>query len=375
MHLHKQKGTIFLTTIIFLAVIILVCAALSIMIVRDIYSVNRLRASAQAYFLAEAGVEEAVQILYDTNFTMSGYPKTNVALGAGIYTVNLDSSKYVADKIVLITSTGTVKNVSRVLRVQVKDTDIPAFNFTALGGGKMLIAGGSTVNGDVHSNNTAVSPINPALKIGSAIFGAGTVNGSATAVGVAKTFVSGVVNPGPPLSNQPTISAPPFDAVFFNYYRNSAISGGNFYGGNTSFNSDPFAGNGGVAWVQGTVRLNGTWILTGCIVATGHIYVNKFSAGTITHNPASGFEDFPALMSKNSNVNIYDPTVLNNFVYAGSRIQILSFWGPGQVTINGALYGKQRVIIHNQTVLNYRRPNPPGIPGGTAPLQVVSWSE
>ena len=129
-----------------------------------------------------------------------------------------------------------------------------------------------------------------------------------------------------------------------------------------------------VVYVDGQAKLTGTWEMTGCIVATGKIIVNKPSdSGTITIHQ---WGNLPALMSKDSDVEIFDPMNIEGLVYANGWVLIGSSPGrSGPVVVYGALYGRNWVDIEMATELHYRTPNPPGLPAGTISIKTLSWSE
>lgn len=367
----KQEGVVFFTTLVLLAIAVLICSGMSIMVLRDTYTVKTIRQGAQAYFLAEAGIEEAVkEVTNNFDWVPSGYPET---LGAGTYSVAITTYPTGLGR-KLITSTGTVEGVSKVINVQVLYTGPEAFNYPALGGGKLTIGGGSVISDtdpiSVHSN----SPGNGAVEVGSVWpWSGGTVEGDASACGTVVVHPNGTVT-GAVTDGAPVVELPPFDDNFFQYYYNLANADGKVYSGVKIFTSDPCVGTiNHVVYVNGQVRLVGTWTMTGCIVATGKIIINKWASGHITQHQ---YQNLPAFMSKGSDVEIYDPTDIEGMVYANGYIFIDSIFGTyGPTIIYGALYGKSWVYIKNVTELHYRRPNPPGLPAGSIAVKVISWSE
>ena len=368
MNKKRQKGIAFFTTLVLLGIIVLICSAISLMALRDGYTVTRLKKSVQAYYLAEAGIEEGLkEVTANFSWAPSGYPKS---LGAGTYSVRvLTSSTDPTRK--LIESTGTVGIVSKRLYVQVKYNGPLAFTLPAMGGGKLTIAGGSVISDtgpiNVHSNN----PGNGAVEVGSwpALGGSGRVEGTASAVGTVIKRANGTITGGW-TNNAPMIPLPPFDANFFGWYHDHADK---VYPGNQTFDAThlPFAGPNHIVYVNGWVHLDGTWTMTGCIVATGDIIINKWAAGVITQHQ---WQNLPALLSQGK-IEIYDPTNLEGMLYADGWIQIKSLWGSTGCQIYGALYGKLWVEIKNATQLHYRMPDPPGLPTGTVGVSIQSWSD
>jgi hypothetical protein len=370
MNPKRKKGVVFFTTLILLGIATLICSSISIMVLRDTYNVRRVKYGMQAYFLAEAGIEESLrEINHDFDWIPTGYPK---ALGAGNYSVTMSVFPTDLSRKLLI-STGTVQGVSMSISIQVLYTGPEAFNYPALGGGKLTVAGGSVISDtvpiNVHSNN----PGNGAVEVGSIWpWSSGLVEGNASACGTVTVRNNGTVT-GTVTNGAPAVDLPPFDDNFFQYYYNLANMGGTAYSGNRTFTSDPCLGSTyKTVYVNGQVRLNGTWTMTGCIVATGKIIINKWTSGRITQHQ---YGNLPAFMSKESDVEIYDPTDIEGMIYANGYIFIDSIFGTyGPTIIYGALYGKSWVNIKNATQLHYIRPNPPGLPADTLAVKILSWS-
>lgn len=350
----NKNGAVFVITLIILSIAVMVCAGLATMMSRDVYTAKRLRMSTQAYFLAEAGIEESIQDLYDNEFDYDNFPK-NKSLGSGSFTAVLNTSRYATERLVKITSTGTVGDVLRTISATVKDTRIQAFTYAALSGGKMWIGLNSEVNGDIHSNSDSQAGWpNSALIIGLGT----TINGNYTACGkVINKFVY-----DPSASNQPSVSMPPFDATFWNYYYQKA----NVYNGAKIWtgNLNGYKSGDGIIWVNGNLTLIGNCSLTGCMIATGHIII----LGTLTLNQ---YGDLPAILSKNK-IEIYGigNSTINGLMYANNKVLIAE--NPWRtITINGAITCGGRLDMFFAD-LNYVEPNPPGLTS-PAPLEVICW--
>jgi len=375
----RRKGVVFFTTLILLSIVVLLCAGITVLIFRDTFTVRKIRCNAEAYFLAEAGIEEGLRDINNNfDYTPSGYPKN---LGVGAYSVTVGT--YPGDTTRrLVTSTGTITSgifgtITRRIRVQVHYAGPSAFNFSAIGGGKLTVAGGSVVSDtgpiSVHSNSPANSK---ALAVGDKD-GTGRIEGNVSACGHVDVYDEDSTVTGTITNYAPFVDLPPFDDNFFAYYYNLARADDNVKEGGQDFWSDPCAGKPNrVCYVTGEARLHGTWSMTGCIVAERQIIVNRLlplNGGYITINQ---WQNMPALMSRYSNIEIWDPCEINGLIYANGWILIDSWWGHyGPVVINGALYGSNWVRISAATQLHYRRPNPPGLPSGTVSIKVVSWSE
>ncbi|MCM8782477.1 MAG: hypothetical protein NC828_05455 [Candidatus Omnitrophica bacterium] len=357
--MNTQKGMAFLTSLILLGIIVLLCSAISLMVLRDTYTITRIKSGMQAYFLAEAGIEEALKELTD-DFNWS--PPGSKSLGAGTYILTITNSTDSTRK--LITSTGTVGAVSRIIKVQVRNNIPPAFTYAMLSGGQTRIWGWSTINGDIHANSTLTSVLAPAMSIGLLL--PSTVNGGASACGRVRIY-NGSVNPGPPVDNAPAVPLPNFDDAFFNYYYNLANADGKAYSTSQTFNSDQCTGSNHVIYVNGNITLNGSWSTTGCYVATGNITIN----GAITQLK---YQNLPAFMSKNGNISISNSLVsFQGMVYAGNTISVSIALPIGRFdSTGGCLYARNDIRYRGN--LTYQQPHPPGmfIPTG---INIESWNQ
>jgi len=362
-----RKGIVFLVAVILLGITVLICSGLTVLLLRDVYTIRRFKHSNQAYFLAEAGIERAIQSLYDSNFDTSPFPMADIPLGEGRYTVTLDTSKHSSQDLVLAVSTGTVKGVSKTIKVLLRDNSLEAFNYPVLCGGRMWVAGGSGIyGGDVRSNN---SNRNWAVLVGGLI-ATGYVDEDVYACGEIKKTWLGEIN-GDEYPYSSAIEMPPFDADFFNYYKELAQNGGIYYSGAHTFTSGTYSPGNGVIFVRGKAVVNGNVTLNGCLIATGRILVNpNFHDYSFTQNQIA---NLPALMTSGGDIGIYSPSTINGLVYSSNRV--LTFSLPlGIIDIDGAVIGKGGVYLYATTRMDFVRQNPPGIPTSDFPLQVICWS-
>lgn len=374
----NKRGVAFLTTIILLGVSVIASAALSFMLLKDAFTVKRLKASTEAYYLAEAGIEEAIQDLWDNEFDITRFPRTR-SMGEGTSAISApNTSKWATDNILLMTSTGSVGGITRTIKAEVKANIPPSFNYVILSNGNTLVSQGSTVNCNtsrgVHSNSSAWGGILALSAVDVwGLFRPCTVNGNASAVGRARERGLGTIT-GTDLDSQSAVSLPSFDATFFDYYINKASASGDVYtpaGGTQHFTTDLSPAN-GVIYVNGIVSLEGNITINGCIVATGDIRVNCISNGTIVQNQVG---NLPSLMSRGGAISIWDPTTLNGLVYASGDIATISLFGEsGNININGTIMSRSGVTLLDKATINYIKQNPPGL--GANPIGwVLNWQE
>ena len=98
----NEKGTIFLTTMISMLIMILIGGYIFQVTTQDTHLIAEMKKSQQGQLIAEAGLARALSTLY-TNWHASAIA-SNISLGAGSYSTSLTSSsgRY------LVSSTGSV---------------------------------------------------------------------------------------------------------------------------------------------------------------------------------------------------------------------------------------------------------------------------
>ena len=374
----NKKGVAFLTTIILLGLVVIATAALSLMLLRDAFTVKRLKSSAQAYYLAEAGIEEAIEKLWSSNFSTAGFPISR-SLGAGSVSVILDSTKWSSDEILLINSTAIVSGISRSLKTDVKANILSSLDYAILSNGKIIVtqtfAQGGVVNCNtaigIHSN----SPAQGGLFTTSAVdvFGWNQdcwVYGNASAVGKVRERRRCHIT-GTKTNDASSVDLPPFDADFFDYYYDLANASGDVYSGNQNFTSDLNPAN-GVVYVNGNVILGRNITVNGCVIATGYIAVIFLSPGTFTQNQINGF---PALMSRGGDIllaGIWGAAALNGLVYAADDVTMFSI--GNNITLNGSIMSGGDTWIADGTTVEYVKQNPPGL-GANPNGWILNWAE
>ena len=372
-----KKGVAFLTTIILLGIVIIVSAALSCMLLRDAFTVKRLKASSQAYYLAEAGIEEAIEYLWRNNFNDAIIAGFSIMrdLGDGDIDVILNTSRWASEKILLIISRGTVANISRTIKTEIKSTEPIYFDYAVLSNGKIFVTGNSNIYCNsafgIHSNN-------PTTSVGA--FGSGAIDivgitsdcwvyGNASAVGGIGVRNHGHLT-GTKTHQATAVALPSFNAEFFAYYYN--LAGSDYiYSGTKTFTTN-LAPTTGVIYVNGNVVLEGTITVTGCIVATGDIRVNWATRGTVTQTQVG---NLPALMSSGGGIWIGDPANLNGLIYAaGNIITDSQTTASNNIVINGSIISQGSTTISDGTKLDYVKQSPPGLTT-TAVGWILNWNE
>jgi len=404
---QQKKGIVFFTTLILLALTVLICSSVAMVVLRDKFTVRKMKDSTQSLYLAEVAMEEVlVQLNNNYNSAITGYPKS---LAGGTYTITVEDDPVYGDR-KNITATGTYDGVDKIIKVQVNYIGPLAFQYASMAGGKIIMYGGdegvtlSNEDGDpvnIHSN--ANDPANPAnvivvgWPINTGNQGTGTLQGNASAAsGNANAIrvAPGSVITGIQTLNAGTIPSPPFDADFFNQYQIWAQEDGTYFDGDrvyrnrnndNSFYANPCnetLGANHVVFINGDVDLSGTWEMTGCLVATGHIMINDNPPGTEGVVTINQWGNLPALMSSgtkpgnNKGISIKDPTNVEGMIYANEDIKIKISAGLDDPTvIRGAVYTPEDITLRMNTQLNYVRPNPPGLATSGSGVNILSWTE
>lgn len=110
----KQNGFILITTLILTGVLVTIGAALLTMVNQNYADAGFQRDEAQAIYLAETAVEEAVWYLKNVDVAWTGDAPTEHTLNTGSYTISVDQG---GAPTVVITGIGYVPNKANA-RVQ-----------------------------------------------------------------------------------------------------------------------------------------------------------------------------------------------------------------------------------------------------------------
>lgn len=354
-----QKGTIFLTTMICLFLMTLMGGYAFQMAGQDLHFIGMLKKSAQAQYLAEAGIAEAASILtadFDAKDNALNFPET--ALGEGTYDVTVVQS----GERVLLSSEGSVDGVTRTAMLEIKDNSPTALNYAQAGGNNVLlftiIGSDADITGDIFANINAIltAGLWTSITIDGDVFAGGQV--------IVTEFVGGNVSLNSATDNAGNITFPSYD---FQYYRAIAQANGRYYNGNTVFNNQTINLNtaGGVLFVDGNVTFKGTCNVTGAIISTGKIMIY----GRLNHARGANYPTFPALMTEDDDILLLKLLVTrgrlfaNGLVYSGKDITLVGV--NTQLNVTGSVIAKGNIIQANGVVSDldivYNPENPPGL--------------
>ena len=350
------------------------------------------KVSKQAFFLAEAGGQEAKETLRQRIIdlastlddqinlvkgpdgileTADDLPFISKTFGAGSYSVKLTER---SGPNVTLTSTGSGPLNSRaVVKLMVKvdttpgqspqttttTTLNPAFGIGILTNGDLRINGSSNINGGTHTNGDT------------RFNGSGTVTGTVSAHGSITT--NGTWNTGNETPNAATVSVPLVTDTWLAQLKAAAQAAGTYHNGNYNFNGSGDLGN-QIIFADGNLTLNGS-IINGTIVATGNVTINGSSQ--INGNGAIG----TAIVAK-GNITMNGSSDSNgafwsngSFVQNGASRVIGSIVSTGNITRNGSFNFTANGNIQNNNLPTVTTTvTVPGTPG-TATFTVLGWKQ
>jgi len=366
--LKSVRGMIFITVMVISMLMILIGVSASNMLLQDAHMVKHLKRSMQAQYIAEAGVSDALASLVASGF--SEFSSNGNTLGAGEYDIDVTETTVGSESRWLITSTGTVENVSRTTIVEVRDTSSPTLQNALSAGTNIMIRsnqGDVTITGDIHANNdlTLKEIGNPSSL---------QVTGAATCSSSNYDVTQGNVSVGTGSGgSQPQLAMPVFNFAYFKQI--AETGGGKYYDGNQSFSNDLNIDEGnaaGITYVSGEASFTGTCKITGGFVATGRITLNNGDILTQVHDAGNRFPIF--MCEEGSRIKLYGQfdTAEGNIIYATNDIQIQTPGGASTVAGTVIAGGSFTITANNDLSLTYGLITAPEVVPDI--LEVVSWN-
>lgn len=357
--------------------IVLLIAALAAGVValgrQQVFSSVRLRDYVKAQMIAEAGVNDAYNLM-KTNFTArpSTLPKEfECGIGeTGTYNIVVNTVTNDINAASII-STGYYGTASAMVRADVKNYPIATINgapvqgggnpygFAILSGGNLGWAGNSDMqmsngfmhcNGNYSANGNNIVWGNVESCLGISLVGGATIKG----IGKAPSVSGGTI--GTRITNNvPVVAIPDIDLT--PYYNVALANGQVFQTGKVL--SGIVSPPGGVMWVNGTMSIgNGTF--TGSFIATGAIDMQTTGNNTITLNKVNRY---PVLVSRDGSITIKQVKTLtfNGLIYV--KTGSLDKQGNGEVMGTGAIIAAGNVSKNggwSGLVYSDPTPVPPG---------------
>lgn len=164
--INSQQGSLLIMSFFFILILAGIGAIFLYMVTSDLRMIERLRRSTEAFYVAEAGIENGI---YDlrldfendtsthpwtsgdingitvafTNTTDYEVLRSNVSIGSGMYSIDV---KKAADDEVWLRSTGTVNGVTSQIEAYVKILDLTPWGYAIFAGNGQS---GALINGNV----------------------------------------------------------------------------------------------------------------------------------------------------------------------------------------------------------------------------------
>ncbi len=425
---NNEKGLSLVTTIIIVSLLTTLCiVTLSMDISTNKISANHID-SAQAFWLAESGLEKGIYWLRNQSVPPAGTsPFTqfdHMSLGGGTYTVTIDpddgnTSTYL--KRYYIYSTGAIASISRKLEVLVSMNTFNRFGYATgdEGAGTIWFTTGDQISGPMHSNDVI------------AIRGAPTFTGRVTSS--ASSFLEGtgydpIFTEGYQL-NAPLIVFPDQSVIANNYSSMNEdpipliIDAEEGRDASVEFNSngtitynvwhwdgtdkvydiqnatESIADLNGIIWVDGNVEVKGTLSGQISLVATNGISITddiKYLESGVNGRPNQGCTDYLGLISMTDVVvadvaENHDDVIISAAVLAldesftvenyqsGSYRGYIHLWGSLSQLMRGPVgtFGEYGMTGYNKDY-NYDdrflNISPPYFPT-TGSYEITSWKE
>lgn len=277
----------------------------------------------KALAIAEAGLNRAYSILA-TNWAARDNPEMfpDTQYGDGSYSVTIRS---ITDKLVLIISTGICGRATVDVLADIKNygsgsqwtEETDPFNYSILaGGGGMDWQGNGDItlmgNAPVHSNGklfvngngNIIGNVSSSVEIRTV--GSAQLRGNADAPSFSGKSPGNVT--GTATQRQvPPVQIPDIDLTPF---YNTALQNGEVYSGNLHYSSSgTIRPNGGVMWVNGSLKVSGQYNIEGCIIATGDIEITG-------NGDAEKIAKLPLLVSRDGNIKISGSGRYHGLIYA-----------------------------------------------------------
>ncbi len=347
----RERGFALVAAIVFLFVIMMLGASMIQLAVQELANASRAKREAQAFNLAEAGIDYAAWRLY--NDGGSGLPKTwtESGLAGGSFSVTAQNWNGSPTTVLLMSTglsqgwTSEVKVVGKFLSNGVSDQNV-VFDHAVFSNSDMTMSGSFDITGDAHANG------NITLK------GSPTVLGNVSAMGAIRTQGSPNVS-GTKLASQPRIAMPTIDLAHYKAEATTILTGDQSFTGTTDLN--------GITYVQGNATINGSFRGKGVIVVTGNVTIN----GNALLTQAS--DEFAVVCA--GAVKINGNCKIQGWIYAHNVNVPSVFQGNGNADITGGVAadvinasGSLKVTYKSATV------ELPGASVAPAQFDAVSWN-
>ncbi|MFH1847424.1 MAG: pilus assembly PilX N-terminal domain-containing protein [Candidatus Omnitrophota bacterium] len=390
----RQKGTILILVMAFLALMALTTISLATLVQQDVKLIQCVRDTEQARFMAEAGINHAIANLKKNNFSSrSAFSGT---MDTGSYSVEygaLNSSGRL-----IVSSTGTASGVSKTVCMEISSNMPTALYYFAGAGNDIYInsiLSHSVINGDIHANGSVFLKSNrflSSLTIAGDVSASGTVKeGTRYNTGDNDNWDNKVTinenanDTAEVYEGEEQITFPVFD---YQKYKDAAIASGDYYASDQEFDNSTLSPANGIVYVDGDVTFFGTCTLNGGIIAK-NIYVGGFEMVKVLWWWVSVYKygrldqqktqnNRNVIISKEGNILIYGPlNVQEALVYSSGDIETMN--AGADVNINGIILAGTDISMWNfvcQLDYNYIYLEPEDMQGGGGDdtFSIVGWT-
>ncbi|TET45583.1 hypothetical protein E3J62_07435 [candidate division TA06 bacterium] len=128
--LNRESGTALIVSLMVTCLLMMLCFAFLLETNTETRFSSRQQAKSAAFYLAEAGAQRAYVRLCSDFTWRDGFKDEK--MGSGLYTVQIDDSNSdpsIPEDIVRVTSTGKARNAQKIIRTQLKQARVRAFDY------------------------------------------------------------------------------------------------------------------------------------------------------------------------------------------------------------------------------------------------------
>lgn len=369
--LKSQAGSIFLSTMISVFMMVIVGGAVFSLTSQDVTFINRLKKSAQAKHLAEAGLAAAIASLKTSWASNTTYPAA--AIGSGTY----QASVATVSGRTLVKSTGTVNNVSRSVSAEVTPSINSAIDYA--------LASGSDLEYEFESSNSSGVVVGDMYSGDDMEFENNKSNPPTTVTGnvwAADDFEwgSNVVVTGTKTADYS--AQVQFPTIDLGYFQAIAQANGQYFAGTKVYSSSqiPAAPAGGVIYVGGSCVIYGTQSTNATLVVAGSLAIQK-TGNTYPKITITKTDTMPALIvmgdatfQSQGNGGAY--LTLKGFVYSGRNFTFKP--DHSSLSLVGQLIARGMIEIdpesHSSSNVVYWAQNPAGVTASSSAFGVESYN-
>ncbi|MBI4432387.1 MAG: hypothetical protein HY592_02760 [Candidatus Omnitrophica bacterium] len=373
--MNNSKGTVFLSTMIAMLLMILTGEAMYLMADQGVYAVKRLRLATQAKHLADSGLAIAFASLAGNFVTSSTWNGSISGFGGYTATASTSSGR------TLVVATGTVQGVTVTSSAEVTPPSADIMDYSLAGSNvDFYLAAFNmvTATGSIYSEGNMTLDANATTSVISL-----TSPGNVNAGGTITVTGSGLITMGTATSNASLASYPTVD---FAYYQNLAQNGGGTYvNGDVTYNSSNAMPSpaGGVIYVNGNVSITSDQTSTAALIVNGNLSISRGATTIVAPANLPAIVTQGAITISGIGANAADLTVTgliysgNDFTITGNHHNIMVTYGA--IIARGNFVGNSSGFSQSALTIIYPTTTPAfslnGITsGGSSQMAVESYN-